>query len=92
MRDEIYTRLTQMIATMCNIESEIITPDSHLFRDLGVDSLPLMDLLYDIKQEFGVKVPLEEWVRLAAEKGVSAADNPFVVRNIERYIAELVPA
>lgn len=91
MSNEVYGRLTQMIATACNIEPEQITPDSHLFKDLGMDSLPLMDLVYDIKQEFGVKVPLEEWVKLAAEKGTSATDNPFVVRNVERYITELAP-
>lgn len=92
MTGEVYGKLIEMIAATCNVDLERIKPDSHLFKDLGVDSLPLMDLVYDIKQEFGVKVPLEEWVSLASRNGTSSPDNPFILRNIERYIAGAIPA
>jgi acyl carrier protein len=35
-----------------------ITPDSHLIRDLGLDSLAAMDLLMELETRFDIAIPI----------------------------------
>lgn len=60
-RSEILQRLTSAIADSdaSLIASDEITEASSL-ESFGVDSLVLIDLIFDIEQEFGVKLAAEE--------------------------------
>ena len=85
MDTAIFNRLAQLIAATCNVDEQLITPDSHLFHDLGIDSLAMLDLAFDVRQEFHVKLPIEDWARVLAAGGLEDC-NPFVVKHLAAYI------
>lgn len=85
MNTELLAQLTQLIARTCNIDEQSITPDSHLFRDLGIDSLAILDLAFDVRQELHVHLPIEDWARRIAD-GELANCNPFIVKHLADYI------
>ena len=45
------------------IEKEKLTPDAHIFTDLGLDSLDIVDLVVALQKSFGVMIRNEEKVR-----------------------------
>ncbi|MBI4709598.1 MAG: acyl carrier protein [Nitrospirae bacterium] len=45
------------------IEREKLTPDAHIFTDLGLDSLDIVDLVVALQKSFGVMIRNEEKVR-----------------------------
>ena len=45
------------------IEKERLKPDAHIFTDLGLDSLDIVDLVAALQKSFGVNIRNEEKVR-----------------------------
>jgi len=45
------------------IERERLAPDAHIFTDLGLDSLDIVDLVVALQKSFGVMIRNEEKVR-----------------------------
>jgi acyl carrier protein len=42
-----------------------VTNDVHFVKDLGLDSLDLVDLMMRLEQEFGIRIPDEDYAKLA---------------------------
>jgi len=45
------------------IEKERLKPEAHIFTDLGLDSLDIVDLVAALQKSFGVNIRSEEKVR-----------------------------
>ena len=45
------------------IEKEKLHPQAHIFQDLGIDSLDVVDLVVALQKSFGVNIRNEEKVR-----------------------------
>ncbi len=45
------------------IEKEKLHPEAHIFSDLGLDSLDIVDLVAALQKSFGVNIRNEEKVR-----------------------------
>lgn len=45
------------------IEPERLQPQAHIFTDLGLDSLDIVDLIVALQNAFGIKIRSEEDVR-----------------------------
>ncbi len=45
------------------IEKEKLQPQAHIFNDLGLDSLDIVDLIVALQKSFGVNIRNEENVR-----------------------------
>jgi len=45
------------------IEKEKLQPQAHIFNDLGLDSIDIVDLVVALQESFGVKIRNEEKVR-----------------------------
>lgn len=45
------------------IEPERLVPEAHIFTDLGLDSLDIVDLIVALQGSFGVKIRTDEKVR-----------------------------
>ncbi|MEK6652407.1 MAG: phosphopantetheine-binding protein, partial [Nitrospirota bacterium] len=45
------------------IEKEKLQPQAHIFTDLGLDSLDIVDLIVALQKSFGVNIRNEESVR-----------------------------
>ena len=51
-----FDRLQNLIANRRSIEPATITPQS-TFESLGLDSLDLIELLFDVEDEFKIRIP-----------------------------------
>ncbi|CCH56518.1 hypothetical protein BN8_05863 [Fibrisoma limi BUZ 3] len=47
-----------------------ITPDTHLVRDLGLDSLDVVDLIMQLEQTFGIRIPDQDYSLLGTFQDV----------------------
>jgi len=60
---DIITRTNKVFEESFEIEKERLTPQAHIFTDLGLDSLDIVDLIVALQNTFGVKFRSEEDVR-----------------------------
>ena len=63
---------TQVINILKNfgIQESALVGDVHFTRDLGLDSLDTVDLVMQLEQEFGIRIPDEDYPRLLTLQGV----------------------
>ncbi|MEZ0542312.1 acyl carrier protein [Fibrella arboris] len=52
------------------IQESQLTADVHFTRDLGLDSLDTVDLIMQLEQEFGIRIPDEDYPKLVTFGGV----------------------
>lgn len=56
MSQAIEKEVIQMLSKMTGFEPAEITPDKHMVRDLGVDSLKVIEIATAIEQKFKITV------------------------------------
>jgi acyl carrier protein len=54
MSEQTYTKLRKLIASKLNVSEDQITREAEFIKDLGADSLDLVELIADIELEFGL--------------------------------------
>nr|WP_020601759.1 acyl carrier protein [Spirosoma spitsbergense] len=52
------------------IPESAITDQTHFSRDLGLDSLDNVDLIMQLEQTFGIRIPDEDYSKLTTMQGV----------------------
>ena len=52
------------------IPESAITDQTHFSRDLGLDSLDNVDLILQLEQTFGIRIPDEDYSKLTTMQGV----------------------
>ena len=60
---EIINKTNKVFEESFEIEKERLVPQAHIFTDLGLDSLDIVDLVVALQNTFGVKIRNEEKVR-----------------------------
>jgi acyl carrier protein len=60
---EIIDKTNKVFEESFEIEKERLVPQAHIFSDLGLDSLDIVDLIVALQSSFGVKIRNEEKVR-----------------------------
>ena len=60
-RDEIFATLKSVMTELFEIEPERITPESHLYTDLDIDSIDAVDMVVRIREITGKKVKPEDF-------------------------------
>ena len=60
---EIVNKINKVFEESFEIEKERLVPEAHIFTDLGLDSLDIVDLVVSLQNAFGVKIRNEEKVR-----------------------------
>ena len=60
---EIINKINKVFERSFEIETERLVPEAHIFTDLGLDSLDIVDLVVALQNAFGVKIRNEEKVR-----------------------------
>ena len=86
-----FDKVADIISEICDIERDKITPESHVTEDLNVDSLDFLDAVFNIDQDFGIKIPLEDWTQNVNE-GKVPGSHYFVLKNFCAEIDKLVAA
>ena len=52
------------------VKASELTDTVHFTRDLGLDSLDTVDLIMQLEQTFGIRIPDEDYPKLTTFKGV----------------------
>ena len=60
---DIIERTNKVFEEFFEIEPDRLTPEAHIFTDLGLDSLDIVDLIVALQNSFGIKIRNEEEVR-----------------------------
>ena len=60
---EVIDKTNKVFEDAFEIEKERLVPQAHIFTDLGLDSLDIVDLIVALQTTFGVKIRNEEKVR-----------------------------
>ena len=60
---ELINKINKVFEESFEIEKERLVPQAHIFTDLGLDSLDIVDLVVALQNAFGVKIRNEEKVR-----------------------------
>jgi len=53
---EIQEKLLDIISKHTDVDRASVTPDSHLKFDLGLDSLDVAEIVYEIEETFGISI------------------------------------
>ena len=54
---EIFEKLRAILAKVLEIDAGEIHEESSLFKDLGIESIDLLDLTFTVEDEFGIEIP-----------------------------------
>jgi acyl carrier protein len=77
--------VARTLNSVSGVEISEVSPEKHIFNDLGIDSLDFLDVVFDLDQEFGVKLPIEDWLA-ELELNPDASEELFTVANLVGYI------
>jgi acyl carrier protein len=61
---DVELRVKHLIIEKLDVQASEITYEASFIKDLGVDSLDLVELLMTVEEEFGIDIPDEEIERI----------------------------
>lgn len=56
MNNNIFEKLKAIVVNQIGIDAGIVKPESDIIKDLGCDSLDIVDMLMSVEDEFGVTI------------------------------------
>jgi acyl carrier protein len=59
-----YEKIAELLAKQLGIAKDSITMESEIIKDLGADSLDIVEMLMGLEEEFGIEVSEDEAVAL----------------------------
>ncbi len=79
----IYEKVKESVVEALGVDDDEVTPNAVLFDDLGAESLDLLDIVFRLEKEFGIKIPRGgiQADALAAE-GENLKDEDLVVDGV----------
>lgn len=86
-----FETVAEIISQSSDVELERITPESHVIRDLEIDSLAFLDIVYAIDQEFKIQIPYERWTEEINQGNING-DEYFLMKNLCAQIDKLAAA
>ena len=63
-RDEVFERIRAHLAEELEVEAESIGDDTRFKEDLRADSLHLVELVVELEDSYGVRIPNDEAVKI----------------------------
>ena len=72
-KEEIHARLKEVLVELFEIDPAKITPEAHLYQDLGIDSIDAIDLLLRLKELTGRKIQPETFKNVRTVADVTEA-------------------
>ncbi|NTU41490.1 MAG: acyl carrier protein [Nitrospirales bacterium] len=96
--EEIFTATRRCIAETTGCREEEISLDSSVIDDIGADSLDLLDLVFRLEQEFGIRITRGE-IELKARQTLPETDferegllTPEAKKALKEALPEVDPA
>lgn len=73
MEKEIFEQVRAAMVDLFELDESAITPEAHLFQELGLDSIDAVDLVVTLKNKTGIKVRPEDFKTVRTVNDVVAA-------------------
>ena len=58
--DEIFEKVQTTLVDALGVDEDDVTPDATLFKDLGAESIDLLDIVFRLERNLGIKIPRGE--------------------------------
>ena len=68
--EEIITKVKELISINLGIDKQIINLDSDIMKDLGADSLDVVELIMKFEESFELNIPDEEVANIKTVKNI----------------------
>lgn len=75
--ESVMENITRLLSAKVEGDMEI-TPDTNIVADTGLDSVSVMDFVFEIEDEFGISVPMESIADVKTVKDLAAAVHALV--------------
>ena len=62
-REEIVDAVNSTFTEMLEVPAEELAPEKEIFKDLGLDSLDMVDLMIGLQRKFGISLRQNEEIR-----------------------------
>jgi len=62
-KEEIIARVNKVFVDEFELEADALKPESHIFQELGLDSLDIVDLIVALQKKFDVNFRSDERIR-----------------------------
>lgn len=56
MNNDIFEKLKAIVVNQLGIDADVVKPDSDIIKDIGCDSLDIVDMLMSVEQEFDITI------------------------------------
>ncbi|MDX1693949.1 MAG: acyl carrier protein [Ketobacteraceae bacterium] len=60
-KEEVYSKLSEIMVELFEVEESDIQPDANLYEELGIDSIDAVDLVVKLKEITGKRIQPEEF-------------------------------
>ena len=77
-KDEVYKKVIEYLSSQFKISPEKISPQAHLFKDLGMDSIDALDWFAAMESQIGLPIVEKELKLIRTVQDVV----DYVVRNL----------
>lgn len=61
-KDEIFSGVREALVDALAVDDEDVTPDATLVGDLGAESIDILDIIYRLEKNFGIKIDQAELI------------------------------
>jgi acyl carrier protein len=68
--DDVTRRVAKCVAQVLALEPDAVAPEARLMDDLGAESLDLVELMYLLEEEFGIRLEQHD-MSLTAQLGIT---------------------
>lgn len=55
-KSEIYEKVQSTLVEALGVDDSEVTPDATLFKDLGAESIDMLDIVFRLERNFGIKI------------------------------------
>lgn len=67
---EVYDKVVALLSEQLGIDKNRITPDSDIVKDLGADSLDVVQMLMSMEEEYGITVSEDDAANLKTVRDI----------------------
>ena len=60
----VFEKVRDMLAKQLNLSADQIKPESDVVKDLGADSLDVVELLISLEDDYGISIPEDDIVNV----------------------------
>lgn len=78
-KEEIIEKIRQVIHESCGISIDEIKSDSTLFDELNIDSIDMVDILFNLERAYDIELKISEIERYSKQE---MGDEPFEIDHI----------